>query len=191
MLIKKLTNGRNSRWSIWMAKRAKNPVNRRAAPGSLDLAVWHPDLGTNHTPNFSADQHVGTALRETFHAFAHAVAGNLRPLELSLNMWFVLRSLWEIDGRTQVDLAAKLEVTPAAMVGIINGLETAGWVERRRSETDGRAFRVFLTPMGHKVRTNATGQALQVDAKALRGFSVAEVETLLDLMRRLRTNLSD
>ncbi|MDB5597458.1 MAG: hypothetical protein JWM36_4419 [Hyphomicrobiales bacterium] len=174
-----------------MAKRAKDPVNRRSASRSPDHAVWHSYLGTDHVPTFSADQHVGTALRETFHAFAHAVADNLRPLELTLNMWFVLRSLWEIDGRTQVDLASKLEVTPAAMVGIVNGLEAAGWVERRRSETDGRAFRVFLTPMGHKVRTKASGQALQVDAKALRGFSVAEVGTLLDLMRRLRTNLSD
>lgn len=174
-----------------MAKRAKDPLSQRSASPSTDVDVWHPDLGMNHVPKFSADQHVGTALRETFHAFAHAVADNLRPLDLSLNMWFVLRSLWEIDGRTQVDLAAKLEVTPAAMVGIINGLETAGLVERRRSETDGRAFRVFLTPMGHKVRTKATGQALQVDARALRGFSVVEVATLLDLMRRLRTNLSD
>ncbi|MDB5649627.1 MAG: hypothetical protein JWL62_1147, partial [Hyphomicrobiales bacterium] len=33
-----------------MAKRAKNPVERRSAPRSPDTAVWHPDLGTTHAP---------------------------------------------------------------------------------------------------------------------------------------------
>src|SRR5690349_10985105 len=90
--------------------------------------VWHPELGSEHTPVFSADRHVGTALRETFRAFARSVSDNLASSDLSLNMWFVLRSLWETDGLSQVELAAKLEVTPAAVVGLVNVLEKAGLV---------------------------------------------------------------
>jgi len=149
------------------------------------------DLGAGYTPHFSADRHVGTALRETFGGFAGSVAENMRELGLSLNMWFILRALWESDGRTQVDLAAKLHITPAAIVGLINGLQDAGLVIRKRSELDRRAFRVFLTPLGRKVRTKATQLALQVDARALRGFSVKEVEALLEMLGRLRSNLSE
>ncbi len=155
-------------------------------------AAWTPDdLATGFTPEFSADQHVGTALRETFGAFAGAVADNMRELDLSLNMWFILRALWEADGRTQVDLAAKLRLTPAAIVGLVNGLQDAGLVVRERSETDGRAYCVYLTALGRRVRTKATRLALQVDAKALRGFSVTEIVTLLNLLQRLRSNLSE
>src|SRR4051794_30363275 len=130
-----------------MARRAKTHAVQSPAEPPQPAPVWHPDLGTDYTPRFSADQHVGTALRETFRTFARSVAGNLRPLDLSLNMWFVLRALWETDGLSQVELAAKLEVTPAAMVGLVNALESADLVTRQRSPTDGRAFRVFLTAL--------------------------------------------
>jgi DNA-binding MarR family transcriptional regulator len=153
---------------------------------------WTPaDLGTGFTPEFSAEQHVGTALRETFGAFAGAVSDNMRELGLSLNMWFILRALWELDGRTQVDLATKLRLTPAAIVGLVNGLQDAGLVIRERSQTDGRAYCVYLTALGRRVRTKATRLALQVDAKALRGFSVKEIVTLLDMLQRLRSNLAE
>jgi DNA-binding MarR family transcriptional regulator len=173
-----------------MASRTRKIVDTKAGVSTPQKPVWHPSQDSNYTPTFSADQHVGTALRETFTAFAQAVSGNVRSVGLTLNMWFILRSLWEHDGLTQVDLAAKLGVTPAAIVGLINGLQEQGLVARKRSETDGRAFRVFLTTTGRRVRTKATRQALQVDAKALRGFTVAEVEDLLVLMSRLRKNLS-
>ena len=174
-----------------MATPLKNQPARRRKPKAFATGVWHPDLGTDFAPRFSADKHVGTALRETFRLFAQSVSDNVSGLGLSLNMWFVLRSLWEVDGLTQVDLAARLDVTPAAMVGILNSLEGLGLVVRKRSDTDGRAYRIFLTSTGRSVRTKATRQALQVDAKALRGFTISEVEELLVMMKRLRTNLAE
>ena len=105
-------------------------------------------------------------------------------------MWFVLRALWETDGQTQVALAHKLNVTPAAMVGILNGLQDAGLVIRKRSGEDGRAYKIFLTARGQQVRTQATRQALQVDAKALHGISLKDTQLLLDLLARLRENLA-
>jgi len=152
---------------------------------------WRPHVGANFAPRFSADRHVGTALRETFRTFARSVAQNMSELGLSLNMWFVLRSLWDADGLTQVDLASRLEVSPAAMVGIVNALHKLGFVARKRSKTDRRAYCIHLTPSGRALRTKATARALQVDAKALRGLKVSEVETLLALMNRLRANLAE
>jgi DNA-binding MarR family transcriptional regulator len=173
-----------------VVRKTRTAVARAGAQGG-HATVWHPDLGSDFAPTFSADQHVGTALRETFRQFAHSVSTNVSGLGLSLNMWFVLRALWESDGLTQVHLAQKLEVTPAAIVGIVNALEKLGLVLRKRSKTDGRAYCIFLTPSGRSVRTKATTQALQVDARALRGFSIGEVETLLLLLKRLRVNLSE
>lgn len=171
-------------------KQATKTAAKRPRSSNGD-GVWHPDTAAGFAPRFSADRHVGTALRETFRQFAKSVSGNVAELGLSLNMWFVLRALWEADGLAQVELAARLDVSPAAIVGILNALEELGLVARKLSETDRRAYRVYLTPAGRGVRTRATARALQVDARALRGMSVAEVETLLGLMKRLRDNLAE
>ena len=171
--------------------RVARPGTRQTIATRDDARVWHPDTGSGFTPRFSADLHVGTALRETFRLFAKSVSSNVASLGLTLNMWFILRALWESDGLAQVDLAARLDVSPAAIVGILNALEELGLVERRLSSKDRRAYRIFLTSSGRGVRTKATSLALQVDARALRGLSVAEVETLLALMNRLRVNLSE
>ena len=169
----------------------KTGHKRAAATSRAEAAVWHPDLGSDFVPRFSADQHVGTALRETFRCFAKALSAKVEPFGLTLNMWFVLRALWESDGLSQVELAKRLEVTPAAMVGLVNSLQDLGLVIRCPSQTDRRAVRVHLTSEGQALRGKATGQALQVDARALRGLSPAEVEMMLKLMAKLRGNLAE
>ena len=145
---------------------------------------------SGYTPVFSADRHIGTALRETYRAFARAVASNLAPLGLTLSMWFVLRGLWEADGLSQAELGRRIELNPAAVVALVNALEAAGFVERRRTREDRRVYHVFLTAAGRKLRTKATALALQVDARALRGIDHAEIERTLATLARLRGNLA-
>ena len=154
-------------------------------------SAWHPDDASGFTPVFSADRHIGTALRETYRAFARAVSQNLAPLGLTLSMWFALRSLWEVDGLGQAELGRRIELNPAAVVAVLNALEAAGLVERRRTRKDRRIDNVFLTAAGRKLRTKATALALQVDARALRGINHAEIEQVLVTLKRLRSNLAD
>jgi DNA-binding MarR family transcriptional regulator len=165
-------------------------ASHRAEP-RRENGVWHPDIESDPAPRFSAQRHVGTALRETFRCFADALSHNLGSLGLSLNTWFVLRALWENDGLSQVELARRLDVTPAAMVGLVNTLQAAGLVTRERSDSDGRAFCIRLTQAGRDLRATGTASALQVDARALRGISLREIELMLDLMARLRRNLNE
>lgn len=147
-------------------------------------------IADEFTPTFSAEIHIGTALRETFRAFARAVSTNQQPLGLSLSMWFALRALWEEDGLSQVELSRRMEVAPAAIVGVINALEKSGHVERRRNKADKRSFRIFLTASGKALRKEATARALQVDAKALRGVTVEQIQMVLQVLTKLRQNLT-
>jgi len=142
------------------------------------------------TPAFSADRHIGTALRETYRAFARALSQNLAPLGLTLSMWFALRSLWEADGLSQAELGRRIELNPAAVVAVLNALAAAGLVARRRTRQDRRIYNVFLTASGRKLRTRATALALQVDARALRGVKHDEIEQVLATLKRLRSNLA-
>jgi MarR family transcriptional regulator, organic hydroperoxide resistance regulator len=151
----------------------------------------HPKRSSGYTPVFSADRHIGTALRETYRAFARALAQNLAPLGLTLSMWFALRSLWEADGLSQADLGRRIELNPAAVVAVLNALEAAGLVERRRTAKDRRVYNIFLTAAGRKLRTKATAFALQVDARAMRGVQHHEIEQVLATLKRLRSNLAE
>jgi DNA-binding MarR family transcriptional regulator len=180
-----------------MSRKAASVPNVDRPPGSghgnarpPKPGAWHPDNASGFTPVFSADRHIGTALRETYRAFARAVSQNLAPLGLTLSMWFALRSLWEIDGLSQAELGRRIELNPAAVVAVLNALETAGLVERRRTRKDRRIYNVFLTAAGKKLRTKATALALQVDARALRGINHAEIEQVLVTLTRLRSNLT-
>lgn len=168
-----------------------DPGAREAPLPQREQDAWHPDRPSGYTPAFSADRHIGTALRETYRAFARAVTSNLAPLGLTLSMWFALRSLWEADGLSQAALGRRIELNPAAIVAVLNALEEAGLVERRRTRKDRRVYHVFLTAAGRKLRTNATALALQVDARALRGIDHAEIERTLATLTRLRSNLAE
>jgi DNA-binding MarR family transcriptional regulator len=156
----------------------------------LKARPWPPGDPSGFAPTFSAERHIGTALRETYRAFARALAQNLHPLGLTINMWFALRSLWEVDGLSQAELGRSIELNPAAVVAVVNSLEAAGLVKRRRTREDRRIYNVFLTAAGRKLRTRATALALQVDARALRGVKHSEVAAALVLLARLRTNLA-
>jgi len=162
---------------------------RRSAGGKVTSARSGPAWG--HTPVFSADRHIGTALRETYRAFARTLTQNLAPLGMTLSMWFALRSLWEADGLSQAELGRRIELNPAAVVAVVNALQVAGLVKRRRTRKDRRVYNVFLTAAGRKLRTRATALALQVDARAMRGTKHEEIEQVLEILKRLRSNLTD
>ena len=167
-----------------------SPARSRLSAGGK-VAPARSGQAWDFTPVFSADRHIGTALRETYRAFARALTQNLAPLGLTLSMWFALRSLWEADGLSQAELGRRVELNPAAVVAVVNALQVARLVKRRRTRKDRRVYNVFLTAAGRKLRTRATALALQVDARAMRGTKHDEIEQVLALLKRLRSNLID
>ena len=175
---------------IDLAAPPPSPTRSRLSAGRK-VAPARPGQSWNFTPVFSADRHIGTALRETYRAFARALTQNLAPLGLTLSMWFALRTLWEVDGLSQAELGRRIELNPAAVVAVVNALQAAGLVKRRRTRKDRRVYNVFLTVAGRKLRTRATALALQVDARAMRGTKHDEIEQVLALLKRLRSNLID
>lgn len=93
-------------------------------------------------------------------------------------------------GMTVKDLVRFLMVSRQNLSAVLDRLETAGHVERLRSEGDGRLRHVRLTVDGA-----ATWEAMQGDirayyATALADFSTDEAVTLYRLLDRLRDSLA-
>jgi DNA-binding MarR family transcriptional regulator len=91
----------------------------------------------------------------------------------------------------QARLAELLEIAPISLTRLLDRMENCGWVERAASGEDRRAFVIRLT---RKARANFP-RVLQVGdevaEEGLRGLSVAERETLIGLLQRVRNNFGE
>lgn len=54
------------------------------------------------------------------------------------------------DGVRQGDLAELMNISAPSMTRLVEILEEAGWVERRRDPADHRCLLLVLSPVGHK-----------------------------------------
>jgi DNA-binding MarR family transcriptional regulator len=101
----------------------------------------------------------------------------------------VLSNLAAREGQTQQELANSLGIHRNNMVGLIDELESASWVRRRRSSTDRRAFEIQLTAAGRALVTRANDQVPVLDEELARGLNAGQREQLRDLLGRIARTL--
>jgi DNA-binding MarR family transcriptional regulator len=91
------------------------------------------------------------------------MAEALAPHGLTVAQCDVLATLLCGDGITQQELAEWLLVTKGNIVGLIDRVSAAGWVERRTDPEDRRVNRLYLTNAGRKLMAKVEpGQAALV-----------------------------
>jgi len=113
----------------------------------------------------------------------------LKPVGITRSQWWVLAFLSRRDGMTQTALAADLDLTKVAIGGLIDRMESAGFIERRADERDARARRVYLTRAGHvqvaTIRENVDG----VETDILTGVSEAELDEAARALAKIKKRL--
>jgi DNA-binding MarR family transcriptional regulator len=85
--------------------------------------------------------------------------------------------------RQQADLAQVLNMDPTNVVGLLNELETAGLVERRRSPQDRRRHTVALTAAGHDRLAAIEDVLITVERRVLSALDDDQRATLHMLLR--------
>ncbi len=101
--------------------------------------------------NLDANLRFGFLLHDVSRLRRIVVDRALKPLGITRSQWWVLAFLSRRDGMTQTALAADLDLTKVAIGGLIDRMESGGFVERRADERDARARRVYLTRAGQKL----------------------------------------
>jgi DNA-binding MarR family transcriptional regulator len=118
-----------------------------------------------------------------------AVDRALKPLGITRAQWWVLAFLSRRDGMTQTALAADLDLTKVAIGGLLDRMETAGFIERRADKNDGRARRVYLTRAGAKL-VNAIRESVEtVEMEILGRVSDEALAQAADTLRTLKETL--
>ena len=107
---------------------------------------------------------------------------------LTLNDYDVLVQLYYAPERSlrRVDLARTVLLTASGITRLLDGLERAGWVEKRSCPSDARVTYAHLTDAGvSKFETAQAGHLADVDELFGCRFTVEERNQLADLLGRL------
>ncbi len=113
------------------------------------------------------------------------LADVLGPLGLTLPQFDVLMTLCHGDGITQQELAERLLVTKANVVGLLDRVCAAGWVERRPDAEDRRANRIYLTKAGRKLAAEAHPDQHALIERLFEGLTEPELRRMHGLLERL------
>ena len=107
---------------------------------------------------------------------------------LTLNDFDVLVQLYSAPERSmrRVDIARAVLLTASGVTRLLDGLERAGWVEKRSCESDARVSYAVLTHAG-TTKFEAARKTHLADIEEVFGsnFSPAELEQLASLLARL------
>jgi DNA-binding MarR family transcriptional regulator len=118
-----------------------------------------------------------------------AVDRALKPLGITRAQWWVLAFLSRRDGMTQTALAADLDLTKVAIGGLLDRMESAGFVERRADQHDGRARRVYLTRAGSKMVSAIRASVETVELEILSHIPDVALEQATETLRTLKETL--
>jgi DNA-binding MarR family transcriptional regulator len=120
------------------------------------------------------------------HTRAHT---HLEALGLYCGQPPVLRALWEQEGLTHSELAARLHVQPATVTKMLKRMEKTGFVERRPDLEDQRVSRVYLTDAGRAVQAQVKQVWRALENETFEGFTLEERVLLRRFFLQVRENL--
>jgi DNA-binding MarR family transcriptional regulator len=83
--------------------------------------------------------------------------------KMTVRQAVVLKAVLDTPGCSQTDLVNATGVDRSTLADIVRRLQRRGWLQRRRTKEDARAYAVQLTPEGHKALQSARHAATKTE----------------------------
>jgi DNA-binding MarR family transcriptional regulator len=107
---------------------------------------------------------------------------------ISPEQLILLLRLGEIEGMSQKELALRTFTDKPSMTRMITKLEKKGLMQRQKNKKDGRAFELYLTSKGIKVR-DKLDKEIRAGRSIYHKFSKEEKSEFIRLLDKLYKNL--
>ncbi len=117
------------------------------------------------------------------------ISGRLARLGATPGQLATLLALFEVDGRTQTELATATGVEQPTMAVNLRRMERDGLIERRADPGDGRKTLICLTEKARAIEGPISGLRGDIDAQALEGIGEADQCRLRDMLAIVIENL--
>jgi DNA-binding MarR family transcriptional regulator len=126
-------------------------------------------------------------LSATYQSFTAYSAVHIRTLDLTPPQFDIIATLGNTAGMSFKELGDKTLITKGTLTGVVDRLVIKGLVQRVACLTDGRSQIVQLTDVGNALFQRCFPAHLQHIEHALSDLSPADMQTLRDGLRVLRT----
>jgi MarR family transcriptional regulator for hemolysin len=133
---------------------------------------------------------IGYWLITTHQAYLRALNEKLVPQGITFRQAQVLGWLAVEGPLTQTELASRMLIEPPTLVGILDRAEQAGLIKRLVSTTDRRSKEVHLLPGAATLWEKIVECGREMRSQAINGLSPQEIETLIQLLEKVRNNVS-
>src|SRR5438552_8801837 len=129
----------------------------------------------------------GQVLFGTARAWRTKLDQRLRPLGLSQGKWRTLIHLSQGGNKlTQKEIAERMGIEGATLAGLLDRLETDGWVQRRDSAQDRRCKTVHLQRRSKSVLEKIFNAAHDLRTELIEDISQRDLETCIKVLAKIR-----
>lgn len=115
----------------------------------------------------------------------------IQPEDINVIEWYILRALYEEDGRHASELARAVGRAATSFTPNLDKLQQKGWVERRPDEADRRAVRIYLTDKARQIREDVLESAKRVDDQLSELFVADDIEKFQKVLGTLQSLAGD
>lgn len=103
----------------------------------------------------------------------------------------VLFVLEKQDGALAGDIAQTLDLVPSAVSGLIDRMQRQQLLERKKCPEDGRATRLWLTPLGRDQLMLFKTQLAALNVRLMQGFTSDELAIVERWLNHIRQEFQD
>jgi DNA-binding MarR family transcriptional regulator len=140
--------------------------------------------------SLQADNSVGYLVKRCGVLMAQVAEERFASLSISFTQWLVLAWLNTHEGHISATrLSTEIGHDMGALTRVVDELERRGYVKRERSRRDRRAVEIAITATGRQQAQDARRVLVELLNQLVAPFSAEEVDTLIQLLRRLMLHL--
>lgn len=130
---------------------------------------------------------IGLLLHDTARVWRTKLDQRLRPLGLSMGKWTTLAHLARGgDKLTQKEIAARIGIEEPTLAGILDRLQSDGWIKRKSHAEDRRCKTVHLQKRSGNVLDQIFGTARQLRHELLADIPKRDLAVCVRVLARIR-----
>ena len=133
---------------------------------------------------------IGALLKITVNGIEQSMNARVTALGLTAAQSHVMHYICRNSGRVhQRDVETEFDLSHATVSGIIDRLESKGFLRRARGEADARCIVLHATDTALEYEERIHGYIIETEAQMLQGFSPEEAALFRQALRRVLNNL--
>jgi DNA-binding MarR family transcriptional regulator len=110
-------------------------------------------------------------------------------INITIEQWSVLYSLWKKDGQSQQELSNNTFKNKPSITRLIDNLEKLNLVERRAVKTDRRINKIFLSQSGTELQNQTIALANETVNEALINIDPQHIQLAQATLQKVYENL--